>query len=294
MANVQPPPITKRSPLWGLSFKVESIASRFTTLCQDIRDIWLIGQWLYYPFYWIAYYLTQAVTAIREADQWVAEHRAQLESLFNGSKFSELLNAVSSNLSWIRSDPLGWLRTQISYLSRDLIEIIVNARSWIRNRIKEIYPRLEEINNSPNSWIRSLVLQTFGLGAQLIIDPIGTLRHIITNISPFLGGLLSSGISYVIQEINTQNGWFRQFINNPTQTIRQFLTQINPDVNNLINNPKQWYKEKLATLLGISVLDTDTLSTTLGLIVIEKIKININQYRDRFKQAFCDIIMKFM
>lgn len=294
MAVIPPDIIPERSALWGLSFTLERLQSRFYSLYQDIYDVWMIGQYLAWPFWYIAFHIGQGVSLLRQGDVWIVTNRSWLEGLFFGSSFRQLLDDVSSTLRWVRIDPLGWLIAQINILSGDLRRIINNPIGWIRDRVLQIFPALNDLQYNPVYWLRNQIQVAFSAAFVFLLSPRNTLRTWITQISPFMDGLVTGGFSYILNRFLSRASWFTSFLSNPIYHTRQWITSINPDLAILMNNPKEWFDLKIARTLGITDSQGRSLSAILGLVVLRHINNHIATQRKAISDQICGIIVKFL
>ncbi len=294
MAVIKPPDIPFQSPLWGLSFRVEKIQSQFYGLYQDVQGVWLVGDVLSWPFYFISYSLGEAVGIIREGDVWLVKNRTWLEAIYDGSKFSELLNDVSSNIRWIRTDPIGWLRQHLSMVSYDFQLILSNGSGWVRDKVLRLFPVLSDIQFNPYNWIRSLIQASFGAAFVFLINPRATLHTWVNGLSPFLAGIISGGYGYLLSQFTNRTGWFSNFLSNPVLTVRTWIIQINPELLPFMENPRQWFNQKIAERLGISYSEAYNLPTMLGIVVLRSIKNQIEPYRGVISSLLCDIVLRFI
>lgn len=294
MAVIRPPPTPARSPLWSLSFKVEVIQSKFYELYKDIADVWLIGDWLSWPFYFISYYMGQAVSIIREGDTWIVKNRSWIESLYDGSQFGEILDSISNNLRWLRIDPLGFVRHYVSVMSVDLIRIVENAPDWLRDRVGQVYPTIRDLQYNPIGLISHYVRQAYGQAVSFLDNPRSTVRLWVTQLSPFLSGIISGGYAYILAQFNARAYWFSRFLSNPLDFVYSRIQQIYPQLPVVMNNPEQWLRQHIALILGISIGETYSFGSQLALIILRKINEQIGSHRETIKTLVCSIIIKFL
>lgn len=294
MAVIRPPPTPARSPLWSLSFKVEVIQSKFYILYLDINDVWLIGDWLSWPFYLISYYMGQAVSLIRDSDSWIVSNRSWIESLYDGSQFTEILDSISNNLRWLRIDPLGFVRHYISLMSIDLIRIVENNLDWVREKVGQTYPAIMDIQYNPDGWFKSVIRRTYGQAIAFLDNPQPTVRLWVSQLSPFLSGIISGGYSYIISQFNARTYWFESFLSNPLDFIYIRIHQLYPQLGPIMINPEFWIRRNVAVILGLSVNETYSLSAMLGVIILRRINEQISLQRDTIKNLVCAIIIRYI
>lgn len=294
MAVIRPPPTPARSPLWGLSFRVELIQIRFYDLYKDIADVWLIGDWLSWPCYFVSYYMGQGVSLIRDGDSWIVSNRSWIESLYDGTQFAEILDSISNTLRWLRIDPLGFVRHYVSVMSIDLIRIVENNLAWVKEKVGQVYPAIMDIQYNPENWLRGVIRRIYSQAVTFLNNPQGTLRLWIRQLSPFLTGLMDGGYSYLLGQFNARTYWFGSFLASPSDFIYRWVEQRYPQLARIMINPEFWLRQNVASILGLSMNETYNLSAMLGVIILRRINEQISQQRETIKSLVCSIIIRYI
>lgn len=294
MAYAQPPPIAAMSPFWSLAYRFERIGYEFKGIYEKIEDVWLLGKYLRWPFYFIQYAFFTARDLSFDANIWVRKTKASIDALYEGWKFTEILDGISYHFQWIRQDSIGWLRHYISKINIDLAQLVTNATIWFRTMFYIQYPELWRLWNNSSSWLYDLLSYLLPYSFGFLINPYAKLTDWIIAWFPALRQLIQNPNAYVINLIGDWIGWFIGFLYHPTSTIVSFLKTFSYDLRALIDNPTWWFESKLAVLLKCSVGELYNLPVTLLRKIFSAILGNQLGILDTVRNAVCDIILRFI
>jgi len=158
----QPPPEGEHGPLWWLGYWLKIVGGEFYALYDAIKDIWLIGDYLAWPFYLIHLWLDWAGGRAQEADDRFLEIWRDLWDLLTGVTFDDLLYALSWNFWHIVHRARDWIKDKLIEISWNFHGIIYYATDWVRGKLFEISGHFREITYYATSWVRSRLYEISG------------------------------------------------------------------------------------------------------------------------------------
>lgn len=294
LSHVQPPPIPPPTPFWGLGFRFEVIGYEFYNTYQSIKEIWLIGLYLAWPFYFVSQAFFAARDLSWDADQLIKTIQGWVDGLITGDTFRQLYYNLGYHFWQLLNNPVGWLVERFYETSYDLFSIYINARAWLEAKVILSFPFIADIRINPYGWIRNLLQITYGYAADFLNDPDGFLRSRLQWIYPFIASLSITPVGYITSLIISRYPFFGQFFDDMPGEIARALGNRYPDLLLLFSNPRFWFEEKLLELLGIRVdPDLGFLLSVLKGIVYAIIGTQ-GARLSRVTSLLCDVILKFV
>lgn len=294
MARVPTPPIAPRTGLWGLGFRFDLISLRFDKLRNDIKDVWLIGTWLSYPFYAIGYYFSAAKVLVWQADDSLVDAITWIKGIVDGNTVIDILERLWWEFRFLRADPVGWVRTKIDEVSGELQWLRIDPIGWTRSRFYLALPEFSSILNNSAFWVYSRLIQWKPDFGTFIRNPRGYIRDKVLSSFSSIRALDWNPSQTVIDWLTSQSPWFHSFMVNPSGTIVDLMTRNNYNLGLLISNPVQWFKQRLASVLGMQTYELDDFIPSLIKRFFSAILGNQAGLLDYVKTAVCDIILRFI
>jgi len=214
----QPPPEGEHGPLWWLGYWLKVAAKEFYALYDAIEDIWLIGDYLAWPFYLIYYWLDFAGGRAQEADDRFLEIWRDLYDLLTLETFDDLLYRLSYHFWWIVHFATIWVKNRLYEISGHFRAIVDDAKSWVRGRLYEISGHLWWIVNYPTTWVRARLYEISTHFRRIVEDPLDWIRDFLYTIS----------------------GHFWWIVNYPSSWIRARIIERWPGLRDLFDDPRRW------------------------------------------------------
>lgn len=294
MPVVPQPPTPPAGRLWWAGWYLRSFADRLERLGRDIRNTWLIGQYLAYPFILIASYARATAEHLFRADDTVLNIERWIYSLIDGWNFINLLYWASYHFRLIRNDAKGWLRYILSLWGWRLALLVQSPWQFVNLMIREVSHWIGYVIDNPfffvDYWLRQLrwfigffldnpvaflrefVGQIAWHVAFFIHDPLGFVRHYVRQLSPNIGLLIDNAHLWLFQE----------------------LMGISYDVAQFISNPSDYIKRRVAEMFGFSPAFWSDPIYYLSEAIINVMMQRLWNFRDRLKTLAIDIILSFM
>lgn len=294
MVHIPSPPIPKRSGLWSLAFKLENIGYRFKWIYEDTKDVWLIGVWLSTPFYVIANYFFDAKQWCLEGDKWLAEVWYRVEGIFKGNIIQEILDTISYHYSWLRDNPINWIVYHLQQFTWDMQLLLTNPLSWFLYKLQDTSPELWYIALNAASWLRNKIQDIFPVAIDFLYDPMGFMYDRTIQLFPVLWALLNFPVDQILEWLYSRYPWLNDLFNDPKWTIVGFIKQISYELELFLNDPSFWFRNKLASILGLSVGQLTNLPYYLAKMVIDIFAQNYWGILDTIKTRLCNIILHYI
>lgn len=294
MAHVPLPPITPRTGLWGLGFRMETISTRFYRLYQDIANVWMFGKWLSWPFYLLSVYFNSARDKCWESDQDLVYAITWVKGLVEGSIIADILERIWYEFTFLRNDPIGWVRLKIDQVSGELQFLRIDPYGWMRSRLYAAFPVFYNLLGNSGWWVYNELSNRYPEFSTFINNPWSYIKNKVLSQFWWARALDSNPVQLVINWINAQTGWFWDFIHNPSYFIYQRVRAYNWDLNILLTDPLRWFKEKLASALGMYPYEMDNFITSLIKRAFSAVLSNQGGLLDYVKEAMVNLILRFI
>lgn len=288
------PPTAPRTGLWGLGFRFEIIALKFLNIYEDIRDIWLLGKWLAAPFYYLNWYFTIARDKTWQADTELVKALTWIRGLIEGTTIADVLENIWFEFTYLRRDPVGWVSAKIDQVSDELRYVRLDPFGWIRTRLYMAFSGSYNLFNNSAWWIYVKLNERYPDIGSFIRDSWGYIRSRVLGLFFWARELDVNPGKAITDWLTYRTGWFRSFVNDPWQFIIDRLKEYSYDLNLFLTDSRQWLKQKMASILGISVSDMDNFVVALIKTMFNYVLYNYQGLLDYVQQATIEIILRFI
>jgi hypothetical protein len=273
---------------------MEVIASRFYTLYEDIRDVWMLGKWLAWPFYYLSSYFNNARDKCWEADQDLVFAITWVKGLIEGNLIADILERIWYEFTLLRNDPVGWVKAKIDQVSGELRYLRLDPLGWIQSRLYFAFPIFYTLLGNSGWWIYSKLNERYPEVGSFIRDTWGYLKSRIINIFFWARELDINPSTAVIGWINNRIGWFWSFVNSPSVFVYERLKRRNYDINLLLTNPIQWVKEKVGFVLGMNTYEMDNFTVSIIKRMFSAILSNQAGLIEYVRHTVCELILRYI
>lgn len=291
---VEPPDIPSPTPFWGLGFRFESIGRKFYDTYQKIREVWLIGPYLAWPFYFVSQWFFDARDYSWQAEVLVRYLKRWIDGLSSGNTFSQLLYRIAAPLWEVVYDPRGWLIKRIRDVGGSLYALYANANTWVTIKVETNFPFLKGIRDNPRQWLVDLLNARFPGIISIFQDFDGWLKSRVEWFYPFIYRLRIDPIGYIIGLINSRYPAFVRFLDNPEHEIYRYLTNRYPELFLFFGNPELWFNEKLRRTLGLSFVEYGSPVPILLVTILDMITRAFYNQLNWISNRICNIILLFI
>jgi len=214
----KPPEEGEVGPLWWLGYWLKEAASEFYDLYDAIKDVWLLGDYLAWPFYLLYFWLDYAGGRAQEADDRFLEIWRDLWDLLTLETFDDLLYTLSSHFWWIVHFATDWVKDRLYDISDHFWGIINQADTWVRARLYDISDHFWGIINAATTWVRDRLYEVSGHFKDIVEDAVG----------------------WVGSQLYDVSGHFWWIVNFPSSWIRARIIDKWPGLRELFDDPTRW------------------------------------------------------
>ena len=130
-------------------------ASEVVTWAVRLRDVPLLGTWLYSGLADVAYYLSVIAGYLLDAKGYLTDLESRTAEALRRVDLSVAIWSLWADWQAIRTDTLGWLRAKIERLVRDGDALIMYPAYWVYLRVREQWPLAGFILGDFTGWMRS-------------------------------------------------------------------------------------------------------------------------------------------
>lgn len=213
--------------LRNLASHFGALRGEFADLGNNIRDIWLIGQWLSTPFYIIAGLLgTLENIANDVAGDWLGFYNWINDNLGIDDRIRDLLRYADDLISLILH-PFDWIADTIQNYFPDLFRFMQDPIANVLEIITR-YTGLDwDFLDSPLQWVQDKIRDLAGEAIEISRDPIRWLQDRLAEIIP---------------------DWW-DFIHDARLWVRKRIEEEFPDLIAFLRDPDDFLEDKLLLFL---------------------------------------------
>lgn len=294
MPFVPPPEPLPITFLWGMGFRFEKQGYKFYDTYQDIKDVWLLGDYLAWPFYFISTWCLEIRDIAWEGNKTLGKFYLWVDQLISGTLFMDILDFLSYNYQWIRVDPLGFIRENLKLLSVDFSMFIASANSWFIDKLRQHFPELFHLASNVIGWLRDRIQALFPQVFPFLLSPLGTLYTWVVDQFPVIRALTYNPIGYIIARIIDYRPFLADFFNSPLMFIIEQIKSYNSDLTPLLINPKEFILSEISNWFGFKYnpgipFIYQVINRGLEYLISQSYTSLSN-----FSSLVCDIIIKFL
>jgi len=294
MAVAKPGPVLPITPFWSLAFRFERMGYEFKGIYEKIEDVWLLGKYLRWPFYFIQYAFFKVRDLCFDANIWLAQFELAIDALYDGWKFREILDDISYHYRWLRDNPYDWLLHHLLRVNLDIASIITNASGWFTSRFRGMSWYLRYFIDNPTGCILYILSYAIPTAYTFLLNPRSKLVSWMYSLFPIFRDFIYNPNSLIISLIAQWYPWFSNFLRSPTLQIVGMLKSFSYDLRLLINNPSFWFRHKLATALFVSVSDLDNMPVAIIKRIFYVIFRNELGMIDYIRNAVCNLFLRYI
>lgn len=203
--------------------RINSLRSLITVLAENIRGIYLLGNYLYIFLLNVSAYLGVLVSILYDLSEDFLRFRADIYSQIGTN--AELLKIIN-------------------YVD-DILSIVKDPAWFIRSGIKQYLPVLYDLNTNAGQKIINILTTSTGLTYSFLVSP-----------STFIAGVVNAAIGDLLSLKNNPRDWIidklaqytpeiRQFLLSPSSWIKNEVIKIFPDLNALLKSPEEYIADKV-------------------------------------------------
>lgn len=294
MSVVQPPIPPPLSPLRGLAQNLYNAANRLNRLANDIDDVFLIGDHLASPFYWIAYYLYRADDYCMDADDWLRNLWGKVEGIYSGSVFRALLFWVSGNYYQLAYNAVQWLRGQLGLIGPEWFWLMYDPRWFVRLMIIRISYWLDKIITNPGWSITELLRQYVSWMGSFLNNPTTFVIGLLMVYLPDIWTLLTNPFQFILTRINLMIYDFNQLRSNAAVWVYYRLVHYNQNLRGLLLNPHNFIRDWVRDLFQLPAGFWVNPHYYLLDLLLDKLEVMLTPFQERLKRILVEFILRFI
>jgi hypothetical protein len=294
MAHITPPPLPGKTVLEKIGDKFKDISDDFYTLYDVLKDVWLLGTYLRWPFYWLYMYFQYVANKFYQADDLVRELKRWIDGITEGYTFRDLLYWLSSHFRSITTDATGWVRYRIESISTSMWRLINTPHVFVFGMIEDWVTWFYAFRTDPKQTVINWLTDRYPWLSQFLYN---ALSFIVSNVFAgvsFLRDLRDNPQNTIINWLAYWYSWIRTFLSDPLNYIVGRVKAFRTDIAFFFDNPIAWAKEKIKQVMGWTDYDISDIAYFVLKRVLNNAIAYVNREYPLVRQRVCDIIMMFM
>lgn len=294
MPHIAPPTYPPPTILETIGRIIKDIAGDFHDLYEKLDGVWLLGQWLRWPFWWLYYYFNNVGDNFYVADNLVRALKQWIDGITDGTVIERFIDWLSSQYRSIRLDPIGWVRRKFSDISHETWQILNVPTTWVFDRIKSWIPWFDDFRHNPGQFVVDKLLYRYPWLNNFFTN---ALAWIVENVYAgigFIRQLRDSPQNTILDWLSQWYAWLRSFLTAPMQFIIGKLKDYSTEVRLMIDDPYAWVREKIKGIMGWSDIDISDLAFYIFNKFLQGAAGYVERRYTTFRDVAINIIMKFM
>ena len=174
------------TPLFDLAYRFWRVGAKFLTLGGSISGVFIIGEYLAWPFMTLSTIFFEAASLTWDADTLLRDIRRFVVDLRDGSLINDLIRRFFWWWDRFRADPYGFINDVINHLFPWWWSFRTNPRQFVHDRINELWPEWNWFRLHPTAWLKYKIETNLGLGIGFFDDPVFWIKRRIYERWPFL------------------------------------------------------------------------------------------------------------
>lgn len=294
MPHIGAPILPPKTVLSDIGDKVMLIGDDMLKLYHKVKDVWLLGPYLRWPFWWLWFYCDVIANKFYQADDVVRKLKQWLDGITDGNVFENLLYWLSSEFRSIRFAAGSWVRAKFQNISHETWQLLNTPVVWVLDRLEGYIPWFHGFRTDPIATVIGWLTKRHPWIAQFLLYTITFIRDKVYQGIGFLRELRDNPQSRVIDWLAAWYAWIRSFLIDPLGFIVEKVKAFRADVRLFFDNPIAWAREKIKQVTGLTDIDL----SDIPFYVFRRVLDNAEGYVERRYATFRDvavrIIMKFM
>ncbi len=274
--------------------KLNEVGNWFGTTSNRVRDVFLLGEYLYDAFRSIGHIFKDAASYINNAENLIRYYLNYVSDIIEGYGFLDLVDWASSNYQMIRVNPMGWIYLQLGKIGPYAILAVSNPLGLLKTLIIQISWTFDWLWNNPVGLIDYLFGLNRGWTRQFLDDPV---TLIISWLSYYLSDfwtLLTNPLEFIKQRVRLLIPQFDMLMFNPVAWIIWLLNQVNPHMAAFVANPDLYLKGQVISYFGFPASFWSNPKLFLGEYILDSITNWFDTFEDRLKDIFIKFILRFI
>lgn len=294
MPIIQPPPTPPATPLWWLGYRLIQAGEYFDSLYHSLQNIYLLGDYLATPFYYIGWYVKEAGKLAQDFDNIYLNTKKWVDYIIEVNGLRTLIQGVWGEFDAIRRSPKDWLISKIVLLSTDMPYLWLLPGYWVSKYLRQQFPWISQFLDNARNYIVNQIRSYLWWLPYFFDNPQAFIIEFAKQGNVVIAQFLTNPQGHVASLLVKQYPWLGQFFSNPNSFILNGLRAASPIITALLVNPSLFIRGYVQNLLGVREVFW---SNPFGYITDEVLKLlgqQLNFYADRLKNIVIELIMKFI
>ncbi len=294
MPIVQPPQTPPVTAIWWLGYRLKEAGEYFDSLYHDLQGVYLLGDTLAVPFYYIGWYLGEAGRLAQEFDNVYLNTKKWVDYIIETNGFRSLIQGVWGEFNAIRNNPREWLISKLVLLSTDLPYLWLLPGYWINKYLRQQFPWIAQFLDNARNFVVNQIRGYLWWLPYFFDNPQGFIIEFAKQGNLIIAQFLTNPGGYVLSLLTKQYPFLGQFLSNPNSFILNGLRTVSPIIASLLANPSLFIRDYVQTLLNVPV---SFWSNPFGYITDEVIRLlfsQLNYYADKLKNLLIELILRYI
>ena len=294
MPHIGAPILPPQTVLYRIADKVMIIASDMHNLYEQLDDVWLLGTYLRWPFWWLWFYCDYIATKLYQADDLIREIKRWVDGIVDGTVFEDMIDWVSREYKSLRYDPKGWVRRMFQSISHETWQILNVPAVWVLDRLEGNIHWFGTFRRDPITAVVGWLTSRYPWLSQFLLNTLYFIRDKVYDSIGFMRDLRDNPQARVIDWLASWYAWIRSFLIDPLGFIVEKVKAFRTDIRFFFDNPIAWAREKIKQVTGWTDADISDIAFYIFRRILDNASSYVERRYARFQAVAIDIIMKFM
>lgn len=199
----------------------------FLNLAIAIDQVWLLGDYLAYPFY------------------ATAERFAILEA-----EFYNLSGDWYGFYTWLIGKlDIGGVLASLEEYAEDLISFIRDPDYYFRNLIYTKFPALKGLFEDPIAYVLEVIIQYTGFDYDFIFHPVQWIEDIVNRVTGSIQDFISNPHAFIVDRLSEIMPTFYDLITDARRWVVDRVVEEFPYIYDLLSDPQSFIEDRIMDIL---------------------------------------------
>ena len=271
-----------------------TVSANFGNTANNIRDQWLLGEFLYNPFRQLHDFFRDVSDKFYDVDDEYVYYKAWVDSIVSGFTFRNILIAIWPGFTSISMYPRDWIVNALVLVDTTVLEFFTMPVWWTFHKLRQVSPEHASFLDSPALWFLNTL---FGLSVdimKIITNPIGWFQSKLLAMSPFMSTFLwATGVwlnSY-LRIVSLNIGYI---IDNPSAFIFNLIYLMSNEGYHLLMSPAFIIKKWVSSFFGVSDIFWTNPAYYITVWVFDVVELFFLSFKVRMSNLLIRLILEFI
>lgn len=222
---------------WWFESVVRWLAGVCFGAADLIEDVWLLGEWLYEPFYDLGSFFEEGANYQWGLFEFIDRFWKYVDYLYWELREIPDIPVLIEDFALLLSDAGQWIYGILRKHFPLVADIFIDPVLWIWDRLTVPWPHLADLFDFPSDWITDQLEYISPGISSFLADPLGWLADQLSFLIPDFPIFQLDPGAWIVDMLALLFPWFPDFLDDPFTYLMDLLTLQFPWLTDFFENP---------------------------------------------------------